>query len=436
MAPRAAPSPVGATAGSVIVACRVDATVDACCGAEPAEHRPHQQVAAAELRNTSSVRGYGCHVSAQRLRLGREALRAPAAVWLAHEVRAVVEAVRAPLPELDDVRAQAEAAPELRARDASPNSASSSAARASSPSRPSITEPCRDAHAPTCEPRPREAKYASDSAAVSRSTAPSRRSWRCSAGHHSASAATGLASSSRRLAAAVVRVEARAAARRCRGRARSAPTAGRRARRSRAPRRRARGRPPRRASREPLAGELEGIRPRAAAYASRRRAARGGESAPDGARPRGLRAALPPRRAAEPDRGLERAARTSSRARSPLLALVFVGELLGAIDLDWSLWSNLAAGLGGLAFLVAGFGSPTSCAAGRFAELPHRVGRVELALFVILPALVPLVFGGQVVERARDRARQPRAARARLRGDRLRPRVHPALGRARSSRAA
>ena len=41
---------------------------------------------------------------------------------------------------------------------------------------------------------------------------------------------------------------------------------------------------------------------------------------------------------------------------SPLLALVFVGELLGAIDLDWSLWSNLAAGLGGLAFLVAGFG--------------------------------------------------------------------------------
>ena len=40
----------------------------------------------------------------------------------------------------------------------------------------------------------------------------------------------------------------------------------------------------------------------------------------------------------------------------PLLALVFVGELLGAIDRDWSLWANLAAGLGGLIFLVAELG--------------------------------------------------------------------------------
>jgi len=60
-------------------------------------------------------------------------------------------------------------------------------------------------------------------------------------------------------------------------------------------------------------------------------------------------------------------------------------------------WSNLAAGLGGLAFLVAGFGLTNLLRNRRFGELPHRVGRVELALFVILPALVPLVFGGQVV---------------------------------------
>ena len=82
---------------------------------------------------------------------------------------------------------------------------------------------------------------------------------------------------------------------------------------------------------------------------------------------------------------------------SPLLALVFAGELLGAVDRDWSLWENLAAGVGGLAFLVAGFGLANMLRGRRFAELPHRVGRVELALFVILPALVPLVFGGQVV---------------------------------------
>ena len=31
---------------------------------------------------------------------------------------------------------------------------------------------------------------------------------------------------------------------------------------------------------------------------------------------------------------------------SPLLALVFIGEMLGAIDLDWSFLANLAAALG------------------------------------------------------------------------------------------
>jgi len=81
----------------------------------------------------------------------------------------------------------------------------------------------------------------------------------------------------------------------------------------------------------------------------------------------------------------------------PFLALVFVVELFGAIDLDWSLWANLAAGLGGLAFLVAGFGLANVLRGRPFAALPHSVGRVELALFVVLPALVPLVFGGQVV---------------------------------------
>ena len=81
----------------------------------------------------------------------------------------------------------------------------------------------------------------------------------------------------------------------------------------------------------------------------------------------------------------------------PFLALVFVVELFGAIDLDWSLATNLAAGLGGLAFLVAGFGVANVLRGRPFAALPHSVGRVELALFVILPALVPLVFGGQIV---------------------------------------
>ena len=40
----------------------------------------------------------------------------------------------------------------------------------------------------------------------------------------------------------------------------------------------------------------------------------------------------------------------------PLLALVFCGEMLGAIQLDWSLAANVAAALGGLAILLVAIG--------------------------------------------------------------------------------
>ena len=36
----------------------------------------------------------------------------------------------------------------------------------------------------------------------------------------------------------------------------------------------------------------------------------------------------------------------------PLLGLVFLAEMLGAIQLDWSLLGNVAAALGGLAILL------------------------------------------------------------------------------------
>jgi hypothetical protein len=81
----------------------------------------------------------------------------------------------------------------------------------------------------------------------------------------------------------------------------------------------------------------------------------------------------------------------------PLFALVFVGEVLGALDSQWSVWANLAAVVGGLAILVSGFGLANLARGRRFLELPHRVGRLELGIFVVLPALLPLVFSGQVV---------------------------------------
>jgi hypothetical protein len=75
--------------------------------------------------------------------------------------------------------------------------------------------------------------------------------------------------------------------------------------------------------------------------------------------------------------------------------LVFLGEMLGAIQLDWSPMANVAAVLGALAILLGAAGILNRIRGRRFVALPESVGRVELALFVLLPALLPLIFGGQ-----------------------------------------
>jgi hypothetical protein len=80
---------------------------------------------------------------------------------------------------------------------------------------------------------------------------------------------------------------------------------------------------------------------------------------------------------------------------APLLALVFLGELLGAIQLDWSPLANLAAALGGLAILLGAFGLLNVARGRPFAALPRHVGAPELTCFVVVPALLPLIFGGQ-----------------------------------------
>jgi hypothetical protein len=78
-----------------------------------------------------------------------------------------------------------------------------------------------------------------------------------------------------------------------------------------------------------------------------------------------------------------------------LLTLVFLGEMLGAIDLNWAWYANVAAAVGGLTVLLASYGVTNLLRGRPFWALPHSVGRVELALFVIVPALLPLAFNGQ-----------------------------------------
>ncbi|SDU67454.1 hypothetical protein [Jiangella alkaliphila] len=80
---------------------------------------------------------------------------------------------------------------------------------------------------------------------------------------------------------------------------------------------------------------------------------------------------------------------------APWLALVFLGEMLGATELEWPLLLNVVAALGGLAILIVAFGALNRIRGRRFLELPREVGRPELAAFVLVPALLPLIFGGQ-----------------------------------------
>jgi hypothetical protein len=81
---------------------------------------------------------------------------------------------------------------------------------------------------------------------------------------------------------------------------------------------------------------------------------------------------------------------------APLLGLVFLGELLGAGQLDWTWWQNVLAILGGLLILLAGMAALNYLQGRPVRAIPNRIGKAELAAFVILPALLPEIFGGQI----------------------------------------
>jgi hypothetical protein len=76
---------------------------------------------------------------------------------------------------------------------------------------------------------------------------------------------------------------------------------------------------------------------------------------------------------------------------TPLFVLVFLAEVIGATSLDWTWWQNVLAALAGLAALIGGFGVLNRLRGRAFWSLPTRLGAPELMVFVLLPALLPLV---------------------------------------------
>jgi hypothetical protein len=69
---------------------------------------------------------------------------------------------------------------------------------------------------------------------------------------------------------------------------------------------------------------------------------------------------------------------------------------MGAGQLDWTWWQNLLAIGGALLVILAGVAAINVMQGRPLRAVPNRLGKTELAAFVILPALLPLIFGGQL----------------------------------------
>lgn len=81
-----------------------------------------------------------------------------------------------------------------------------------------------------------------------------------------------------------------------------------------------------------------------------------------------------------------------TRSVGVLLAIGLL-EVVNAVRLEWRWWQNLLALIGGAALLVGLYVGVNLLRGRTPGQQPDDVGPVELALFVVLPALVPLAFG-------------------------------------------
>jgi hypothetical protein len=80
----------------------------------------------------------------------------------------------------------------------------------------------------------------------------------------------------------------------------------------------------------------------------------------------------------------------------PLLTLVFVVEILNALNSDFGFWTNVGFLAGGIGISLGIIGALNVARGQSFFSVPRRVGPAEMLAFVLVPSLLPLLFGPQV----------------------------------------
>jgi hypothetical protein len=79
----------------------------------------------------------------------------------------------------------------------------------------------------------------------------------------------------------------------------------------------------------------------------------------------------------------------------PLLTFVFVVEVLNALNDDFGFWTNVGFLAGGIAIALGIIALLNLWRGQPLLSVPKRIGRAEMLVFVTVPALLPLIFGGQ-----------------------------------------
>jgi hypothetical protein len=79
----------------------------------------------------------------------------------------------------------------------------------------------------------------------------------------------------------------------------------------------------------------------------------------------------------------------------PLLTLVFVLETLNALNLDFGPWANVGFLVGGIVLALGAVGLLNVGRGQPFLSAPRRIGIPEMLVFLLVPSMLPLIFGGQ-----------------------------------------